>query len=56
MTARLLGTAKKYDLNLILSESSHELLQDQATFEPLPPVMLKGKTEAVAIYKLVIPE
>ena len=56
VTARLLGTAKKYDLNLILSESSHQLLQDQATFEPLPPVMLKGKSEAVAIYKLVIPE
>lgn len=53
VAARLLGTAKKYDVDLILSESSHEFLKDQAQFEALPPIMLKGKTEAVAIYKLV---
>lgn len=52
VAARLLGTAKKYDVNMILSESTYQLLQDQAHFEALPPVMLKGKTEAVAIYKL----
>ena len=56
VAARLLGTAKKYNVDLILSESTHELLKDQAAFEALPPVMLKGKTEAVAIYKMVTPE
>lgn len=56
VAARLLGTAKKYDVNMILSESTYELLKDQAQFEALPPVMLKGKSEAVAIYKLAEPE
>ena len=56
VAARLLGTAKKYDVDMILSESTFELLKDQAQFEALPPVMLKGKTEAVAIYKLAEPE
>lgn len=56
VAARLLGTAKKLDVDMILSESSHHLVEDQANFEPLPPVMLKGKTEAVAIYKMVLSE
>ena len=55
VAARLLGTAKKYDVDMILSESTYELLKDQAQFEALPPVMLKGKSEAVAIYKLADP-
>lgn len=53
VAARLLGTAKKLDLDVVVSESAHELIHDQAEFAPLPPVMLKGKTEAVAIYKWV---
>ncbi|MFN8612393.1 MAG: adenylate/guanylate cyclase domain-containing protein [Vulcanimicrobiota bacterium] len=56
VAARLLGTAKKLDVNMILSESAYHFVQDQAQFEPLPPVMLKGKSEAVAIYKMVITE
>ncbi|MBT9584220.1 hypothetical protein IV102_12835 [bacterium] len=53
VAARLLGTAKKLDLDLVISQSAYELLQGQAEFAALPPVMLKGKTEAVGIYKLV---
>ncbi len=56
VAARLLGTAKKLDVDMILSQSAHELVSDQASFEALPPVMLKGKSEAVAIYKMVLPE
>jgi len=52
VAARLLGTAKKLDLDLIVSQSAYVFLQELGHFEPLPPVMLKGKTEAVAIYKL----
>lgn len=56
VAARLLGTAKKLDVDMILSQSAHDFVHDQAHFEPLPPVMLKGKSEAVAIYKMVVPE
>jgi class 3 adenylate cyclase len=55
VAARLLGTAKKLDLDLIVSHSAYELLHGQAEFIALPPVMLKGKSEAVAIYKLAGP-
>jgi class 3 adenylate cyclase len=52
VAARLLGTAKKLDLDLVVAASSYHLLEGAAQFVPLPPVHLKGKTEAVAIYKL----
>jgi len=55
VAARLLGTAKKMDLDLIISDTAYELLQNEARFEALPPVKLKGKTEAVAIYKMANP-
>lgn len=53
VAARLLGTAKKLDLDIIVSDTSYAFIQDQATFEALPPVKLKGKTDAVAIYKVL---
>lgn len=52
VAARLLGTAKKLDLDLVVAASSYHLMERLARFLPLPPVHLKGKTEAVAIYKL----
>lgn len=53
VAARLLGTAKKMNLDMVVSESTFQQLQGSAHFEALPPVMLKGKTEAVHIYRWV---
>lgn len=55
VAARLLGTAKKMNLDLIVSDTAYELLKAEADFVALPPVKLKGKTDAVAIYKLAEP-
>lgn len=52
VAARLLGTAKKLDLDLVISSSAYEFLDGSARFVPLPPVKLKGKTEEVAIFRL----
>ena len=51
VAARLLGTAKKLNLDLVVSGSSYELIQEMESFDALPPVHLKGKSEAVAIYR-----
>jgi class 3 adenylate cyclase len=51
VAARLLGTAKKLDQDLIVSASTFEFIQNLDTFEALPAVQLKGKSESVAIYK-----
>lgn len=52
VAARLLGTAKKLGLNVVLSATTRELLGAGPGFVKLEPVRLKGKSEAVEIYRL----
>lgn len=54
VAARLLGTAKKLDLDLLVSDTAYDFLKDVAAFEALEPVKLKGKTDLVAIYRLAV--
>lgn len=53
LAARLEGTNKYYDTNIIVSESTHEEIKDLFLCRTLDIVAVKGKTKGVRIYELV---
>ena len=53
LAARLEGTNKYYDTNIIISESLYEVVKDKFLCRTLDIVAVKGKTKGVRIYELV---
>ncbi len=50
VAARLLGAGKKMGVDILVSEPTMQSGEGKIVAEPLPPVMLKGKTHPVAIF------
>ncbi len=53
LASRIEGLTKTYSWDIILSQTSHDLLIDTFPTEQLSAVKLKGKKEEVMIYKLL---
>jgi predicted ATPase/class 3 adenylate cyclase len=51
MAARLEQAAKPGQI--LIGESTHRLVRDAVTADPLPPVVVKGKTEPVSAWRLL---
>ena len=51
--SRIEGLTKKYGCDIILSQTTHDLLTDSYRMEQLPPVKVKGKKEELMVYKLL---
>ncbi|KKK94435.1 hypothetical protein LCGC14_2682910, partial [marine sediment metagenome] len=53
LASRIEGLTKTYSWDIILSQTSHDLLIDTFPTDQLSAVKLKGKKEEVIIYKLL---
>ena len=53
LAARLQDLTKQYDYHTIISESTHNAIKDEFKTEFIETVQVKGKSQAVKIYKLL---
>ena len=53
LAARLEGTNKMYSTNILISESTYELVKEQVLSRELDAIRVKGKNRAVLIYELI---
>jgi class 3 adenylate cyclase len=52
LASRISGLTKEFSWDIILSQTTHDLLASRFSVERLAPVMVKGKKDAVIVYKL----
>ncbi len=50
-TSRLEGLTKEYQVDLVVSETTYNLLKDKFVFRPIDNVVAKGKTQALRLYE-----
>ena len=51
--SRLEGLTKDYEVDIIMSQTTYNLLTGNYSTEQLPPVRIKGKKEGLMIYRLI---
>ncbi len=56
VAARLLGAAKRLDVEVLVAEETRKLCQNRFRFEDLPPVVLKGKSQPVPVARVRLSE
>jgi len=50
--SRISGLTKQFSCDIILSQTTHDLLASSFPMERLPAVKVKGKKEEMTVYKL----
>ncbi len=50
--SRISGLTREFSCDVILSQTTHDLLTGSFEMERLPPVKVKGKKEGLSVYKL----
>jgi len=53
LASRIGALTKKFSCDIILSQTTHDLLTGSFLTEQLSPVTVKGKKEGVMVYKLL---
>jgi len=51
--SRIEGLTKSYQCDIILSQTTHNLLTESYETTQLPPVSVKGKQDELIVYKLL---
>ncbi len=51
--SRLEGLTKDHGVDIIMSQTTYNLLTGNYSTEQLPPVKIKGKKEGLMIYRLI---